>query len=75
MEYIRFQQTELETINIDSRSKIKSNYLFMFILAYFAVPLTPILILLIAIDPILTLARSAITGVLSLAITTVSTKS
>ncbi len=75
MEYIRFQQTELETINIDSRSKIKSNYLFMFILAYFAVPLPPILILLIAIDPILTLARSAITGVLSLAITTVSTKS
>tara|TARA_X000000950_G_C13890728_1_gene650751 strand:- start:66 stop:1337 length:1272 start_codon:yes stop_codon:yes gene_type:complete len=46
-----------------------------FALAYFAVPLPPILILLIAIDPILTLARSSITGVLSLAITTVSTKS
>ena len=45
-----------------------------FALAFFAVPLPPILILLIAIDPILTLARSAITGVLSLAITTVSTK-
>ena len=46
-----------------------------FALAYFAVPLPPILILLIAIDPILTLARSSITGVLSLAISTVSTKS
>ena len=45
-----------------------------FALAFFAVPLPPILILLIAIDPILTLARSAITGVLSLAITTVSTR-
>ncbi len=45
-----------------------------FALAYFMVPLPPILILLIAIDPILTLARSSITGVLSLAITTVSTR-
>ena len=45
-----------------------------FALAFFAVPLPPILILLIAIDPILTLARSAITGVLSLAITTISTR-
>lgn len=45
-----------------------------FALAYFSVPLPPILILLIAIDPILTLARAAITGVLSLAISTVSTK-
>ena len=44
-----------------------------FALAYFAVPLPPILILLIAVDPILTLARSSITGVLSLAISTVST--
>ena len=43
-------------------------------LAYFNVPLPPVLILLIAIDPILTLARSAITGVLSLAISTASTK-
>lgn len=46
-----------------------------FALAYFSVPLPPILILLIAVDPILTLARSSITGVLSLAITTVSTRS
>ena len=45
-----------------------------FALAYFAVPLPPILILLIAVDPILTLARSSITGVLSLAISTVSTR-
>ena len=43
-------------------------------LPYFMVPFPPILILLIAIDPILTLARSSITGVLSLAITTVSTR-
>ncbi len=43
-------------------------------LVYFSVPLPPILILLIAIDPILTLARSAITGVLSLAISTVVTR-
>ena len=43
-------------------------------LAYFNVPLPPVLILLIAIDPILTLARSAITGVISLAISTVSTR-
>ena len=41
----------------------------------FTGPLPPILILLIAVDPILTLARSSITGVLSLAITTVSTRS
>ena len=46
-----------------------------FALAYFSVPLPPILILLIAVDPILTLARSSITGVLSLSITTVSTRS
>ena len=46
-----------------------------FALAYFSVQLPPILILLIAVDPILTLARSSITGVLSLAITTVSTRS
>ena len=45
-----------------------------FALVFFSVPLPPILILLIAIDPILTLARSAITGVLSLAITTISTR-
>jgi Na+/H+-dicarboxylate symporter len=45
-----------------------------FALAYFAVPLPPILILLIAVDPLLTLARSSITGVLSLAISTVSTR-
>ncbi len=43
-------------------------------LTFFGVPLPPILLLLIAVDPILTLARSAITSVTSLAITTVSTK-
>ena len=41
-------------------------------LTYFQLPVAPILVLLLAIDPILTLPRAATTAVLSLAISTLS---
>ena len=43
-----------------------------FALTYFELPVGPILILLLAVDPILTLPRAATTAVLSLAIGTLS---
>ena len=41
-------------------------------LAYFQVPIPPVLVLLLAIDPILTLPRAATTGVLAMAISVIS---
>ena len=41
-------------------------------LAYFQVPIPPVLVLLLAIDPILTLPRAATTGVLAMAIAVIS---
>ncbi len=41
-------------------------------LAYFQVPIPPVLVLLLAIDPILTLPRAATTGVLAIAISVIS---
>ena len=41
-------------------------------LAYFQVPIPPVLVLLLAIDPILTLPRAATTGVLAMGISVVS---
>ena len=41
-------------------------------LLFFQVPAPPVLVLLLAIDPILTLPRAATTGVLSMAIAVVS---
>ena len=41
-------------------------------LTAFALPVPPVLILLLAVDPILTLPRAATTAVLSLAVTTLS---
>jgi aerobic C4-dicarboxylate transport protein len=41
-------------------------------LSYFQVPIPPVLVLLLAIDPILTLPRAATTGVLAIAISVIS---
>ncbi len=41
-------------------------------LTYFQVPIPPVLVLLLAIDPILTLPRAATTGVLAMAISVIS---
>tara|TARA_E500000075_G_C6810671_1_gene230634 strand:+ start:172 stop:660 length:489 start_codon:yes stop_codon:yes gene_type:complete len=41
-------------------------------LAYFQLPVPPVLVLLLAIDPILTLPRAATTGVLAMAISVIS---
>ena len=41
-------------------------------LAYFQVPVPPVLVLLLAIDPILTLPRAATTGVLAMGISVIS---
>ena len=41
-------------------------------LAAFELPVPPVLVLLLAIDPILTLPRAATTGVLAMAISTMS---
>ena len=41
-------------------------------LAYFQVPIPPVMVLLLAIDPILTLPRAATTGVLAMAISVIS---
>ena len=41
-------------------------------LSYFQVPIPPVLVLLLAIDPILTLPRAATTGVLAMAISVIS---
>lgn len=42
-------------------------------LTYFQVPIPPILVLLLAIDPILTLPRAATTGVLAMGVSVIST--